>query len=236
MKALLGATALSIAMAMAGAVPAAAADINIYLQDEKGVTFGHGPHGKDRGPHMRGHGTHHGKHHGMYGDGRSRGHHGDGRRGGGYGGDRDEWRHHGDRHGGRMGHGRRMGHLLNLIELYDRDGDGKVTPEEIDATRADRLSSFDRDGNGTLSLEEYEALWLDAMRERMVDRFQSHDDDGDGQVTVEEFSYRTGRLFLWGDRNEDGAISVEDLRRGDGERRMMREGGRQMMRGYRSEE
>lgn len=223
MKALLGASALAVAMVMAGASPAAATDINIYVQGEDGAKVGHGRHGEKGGPHMRGHGRPHGYHHGMmHGDDRGRGRHG--------------YAHHGDGHGGAMGHGRRMGHLLDMIELYDRDGDGKITPEEIDATRADRLTSFDRDGSGTLSLEEYEALWLDAMRERMVDRFQSHDDDGDGQVTVEEFSYRTGRLFLWGDRNEDGAISVEDLRRGDGERRMMREGGRQMMRGYRSEE
>ena len=51
----------------------------------------------------------------------------------------------------------------------------------------DRLAEFDADNDGSLTLEEYQALWLDAMRERMVDRFQAHDDDGDAIVTVEEF-------------------------------------------------
>ncbi len=121
-----------------------------------------------------------------------------------------------------MGHGRGVNRVLELIELYDQDGDDRVTQAEIDEARADRLSEFDSDGNGTLSLQEYEALWLEAMRERMVDRFQSHDDDGDGQVTVEEFSKRTARLVVRRDRNEDGAIDLEDARRGRHGHHMMR--------------
>ena len=120
---------------------------------------------------------------------------------------------------------------MDLIEHYDRNDDGKVTQAEIDQARADRLAEFDSDGDGTLSLQEYEALWLGAMRERMVDHFQSHDDDGDGAVTVEEFSERTRHLVLRGDRNDDGAIGPDDLRRGGrGAHRMHGEWQRQMMR------
>ena len=70
-----------------------------------------------------------------------------------------------------------------------------------------------RDSDGSLSLEEYQALWLDAMRERMVDRFQAHDDDGDGIVTVEEFveSLQLDRPAV--DRNDDGQVTRDDLRR-----------------------
>ena len=53
--------------------------------------------------------------------------------------------------------------------------------------RSSRLAAFDQNNDGRLTLEEYQAMWLDAMRERMVDRFQAHDDDGDAVVTVEEF-------------------------------------------------
>lgn len=212
MKAILGATALCLVMITAGAAPAGAQDINIYVYGEEGATFGRGPHGEGRGPHMRGRGEHHGMH-------RGHGHHGSGRES-----DREEgWAHRGREHGGKMGRGRGMDRVLGLLELYDMDGDDRVTQDEIDKVRADRLAEFDSDGNGVLSLQEYEALWLDAMRERMVDRFQSHDDDGDGQVTVEEFSKRTARLVMRRDRNEDGAIGLEDARRDDRRRHRMRD-------------
>jgi Ca2+-binding EF-hand superfamily protein len=51
------------------------------------------------------------------------------------------------------------------------------------------------------------------MRERMVDQFQAHDDDGDGLVTVEEFGERYGSMVRRLDRNDDGEITQDDLRR-----------------------
>lgn len=138
---------------------------------------------------------HHGMHHAMHGD-----------QGG------MEGRHHGmkGRHGGKHSRVR----MMELIEAYDADGDGSITQAEVDAWRANRLKEFDADGDGTLSLDEYQALWLDAMRERMVDAFQGHDDDGDGKVTVDEFSKRTKRMVLMRDQNDDGALNMQDVRRG----------------------
>lgn len=115
----------------------------------------------------------------------------------------------GQRHGGRGA--RRMHRLEQMVETYDSDGDGRVTQEEVDTYRSERVGRFDSDGDGALTLEEYQALWLDAMRERMVDRFQYHDDDGDGRVTVDEFSSRTGNLVRARDRDGDGAVSYGDL-------------------------
>lgn len=232
MKAVFGATALSLAMIVAGAAPAAADDINIYISGDEDAKVGPGPHGKGRGAEP-GHGTHHRMHHdshygGAHHRGRlDRGRHHDRAKG---------WAHGSGGEGGMKRHGRgmdrvmdrRTDRVMDLVELYDRDGDGKVTQVEIDQARADRLAAFDNDGDGALSLQEYEALWLDAMRARMVDRFQSHDDDGDGSVTVEEFSERTGRMVLRGDRNGDGAISQEDMRRD-----MRRDMHRDMRRGHR---
>jgi Ca2+-binding EF-hand superfamily protein len=154
-------------------------------------------HDDDRGGRERGGG--HDAGHGM------RGHHGEGHHGGGHG------------HGGR---GARL-HFQEMIETYDADGDGSVSQAEVDEWRASRLREFDADGDGQLSLDEYQALWLDAMRERMVDQFQEHDDDGDGQVTVEEFGERTSRMVMMRDRNEDDVLNAEDAGhrgRGDGPR------------------
>lgn len=74
-----------------------------------------------------------------------------------------------------------------MLTTFDTDGDGRVTQAEIDDFRSGRLAKFDTDGNGSLTLSEYEALWLAAMREKMVDRFQDLDADDDGVVTAEEF-------------------------------------------------
>ncbi|NNU81297.1 hypothetical protein HMH01_12700 [Halovulum dunhuangense] len=121
---------------------------------------------------------------------------------GGHGGGHAMGHHDGPRGAGRAGQ--------RLIEAHDGNGDGSVSQEEIDTARADRLARFDTDGNGVLDLAEYEALWLDAMRERMVDRFQAHDDDGDGSVTVAEFGADTSGLVARFDRNGDGVLNAED--------------------------
>ncbi|MEM9230871.1 MAG: calcium-binding protein [Pseudomonadota bacterium] len=115
----------------------------------------------------------------------------------------------------RGGEGRnRAGRMIRFMETFDTNADGDLTQEEIDSTRAERLARFDVNTDGVLTLDEFEALWLDAMRERMVDRFQSHDDDGDGQVTAEEFGDRFANIVTRRDTNGDGVLNADDLRRG----------------------
>ena len=108
------------------------------------------------------------------------------------------------------GHGR---HPLRMLESLDANGDGKLTQGEIDEGRAGRLTEFDRDGDQALTLDEFQALWLDAMRERMVDRFQNLDNDGDAVVTLAEFQEPFSRAVMRMDRNGDGALSFEDMGR-----------------------
>jgi len=100
-----------------------------------------------------------------------------------------------------------------LFERFDVNEDGRITQVEIDEVRQGRLEEFDADGDGNLSLEEYQALWLDAMRERMVDRFQAHDDDGDGLVTAAEFGEPFDRIVSRFDVNDDGELTRDELRR-----------------------
>lgn len=119
-------------------------------------------------------------------------------------------RHHGlGHHGGRA---------MEFFEQFDANGDERLTQAEVDEVRQSRLAEFDQDGDGSLTLEEYQALWLDAMRERMVDRFQAHDDDGDGMVTAEEFGEPFDRLVGRLDANGDGELTPDEIRR-SGERR-----------------
>jgi hypothetical protein len=131
--------------------------------------------------------------------------------------------HGGWHHGPGAGMG---GRGWSMFESFDANGDGKVTQAEVDEVRAQRFAEFDADGDGRLTLEEYQALWLDAMRPRMVDQFQAHDDDGDAGVTLEEFSERYARMVVRLDANGDGEITIEELRErhGDGDRRRSRGG------------
>lgn len=101
-----------------------------------------------------------------------------------------------------------------ILEQYDTNEDGSLTEDEALAARTAQLTEHDADGDGALTIAEYEALWLQAMRERMVDRFQQHDDDGDGAVTVAEFTEELSRMLRRADRNGDGMINSEDMRRG----------------------
>ena len=126
--------------------------------------------------------------------------------------DRGWGRHHGG--GGAPGE--------RLLEAFDANQDGTLTQAEVDQARQAKLAEFDANGDGSLDLEEYQALWLDAMRERMVDQFQDHDDDGDGLVTVEEFGERFSGIVIRLDVDGDGEVTMEEMR----ERAMGRHHGR----------
>ena len=131
----------------------------------------------------------------------------------------DGWgRHHGWGHHG--------GGAMRLFEQFDTNQDGRLTQAEIDQVRQSRLAEFDQDGDGSLSLEEYQALWMDAMRERMVRAFQAHDADGDAMVTAEEFGSPFDRMVSRFDRNGDGELTLDEMRR-RGERRGGRDGDRE---------
>lgn len=122
-----------------------------------------------------------------------------------------EGRHEGRGHGYKMGKHRHGGE--RLFESFDLNDDGKLTQDEVDQTRQERFAKFDTDSDGELSLQEYEALWLDAMRSRMVDRFQNLDDDGDAAVTTEEFVAPFSQLINRMDRDDNGELTRDELRR-----------------------
>jgi Ca2+-binding EF-hand superfamily protein len=114
---------------------------------------------------------------------------------------------------------------MRFFAQFDANQDGRITQAEVDEVRRSRLTEFDQNGDGSLTLEEYQALWLDAMRERMVDQFQAHDDDGDGMVTAEEFGERYDRMVSRLDSDGDGAVTTDEMRRrGDREQDGDRDG------------
>ena len=115
------------------------------------------------------------------------------------------------------------------VDSVDKDGNGQVSWDEhwgkkgasnggpiatdmsaVERKEKAKFASHDQNHDGQLNLEEYQALWLDAMRERMVDQFQQHDDDGDGVVTTEEFGENFANIVDRRDRNDDGVLNADD--------------------------
>jgi Ca2+-binding EF-hand superfamily protein len=88
-------------------------------------------------------------------------------------------------------HGNMMGDDMmggGMMQMFDADGDGTVTPDELRTQLQAKLTENDADGNGSLSIAEFETLHSAMIREMMVDRFQQLDADGDGAVTSEEMT------------------------------------------------
>lgn len=128
-------------------------------------------------------------------------------------------------HGMAQKHGMRG---MQLFERFDVNKDGAVTQVEIDKTRDGMITRFDTDSDGKLSLSEFEGLWLDFMRDRMVDRFQHLDRDGDSVVTAAEFAEPMKNIIARVDENEDGKVTMKELR----ESHKGSRGGRKMRRHY----
>jgi Ca2+-binding EF-hand superfamily protein len=102
--------------------------------------------------------------------------------------------HHG--HKGKTGSNEQAGMMHNrgpemmgmMMQKFDTDGDGTVTPDEMRTQLQAKLTEFDSDGDSTLSIAEFETLHSAMIRETMVDKFQHLDADGDGAVTAEEMT------------------------------------------------
>ncbi|SFC50599.1 EF-hand domain-containing protein [Tropicimonas isoalkanivorans] len=119
----------------------------------------------------------------------------------------------------------------NFLSIWDEDGDGKVTLEELQARRGDAFLSFDDDEDGTLSREEFDALAAArqsgmqrpdgrGMRNpqgRRALRFETMDADGDGSLSQDEYLAAAEAWLQAMDADADGALTESDF--GPGARR-----------------
>ncbi len=102
------------------------------------------------------------------------------------------------------------------FEELDANADGLISPEEMQAKRADRFAQADTDGDGALTPAEMEAratAGAKNLRNRMLDHiFAKRDTDGDGRLTLAEMGEgRTDRLFAATDTDKDGLISQPEF-------------------------
>jgi calcium-binding protein CML len=113
--------------------------------------------------------------------------------------------------------------IEQAFKMIDRDGDGKITREELASllTKVGAeppskeemsllLSEVDRNGDGSISLEEFGAISSafgpPACDSELRDAFDFFDTDHDGRITAEELHNVFGAIG-------DGRCSLEDCRR-----------------------
>jgi len=192
---------------------------------------GRGPGGEFRGPGGRGGPGQPGRRGGPGGDFRGPG--GRGEPGG------PGWRRGPGGQGGPGGPGR-GGLSVERLMALDKDGDGKVTKEELPEPMQRVLQRGDANGDGAIDREEAEELVEQLRRDRpeggaggpggpggegFVERVMKLDRDGDGKVTKDEMpEWMRERILERADANGDGAIDKEEAekmaeqfqRRGDG--------------------
>ncbi|KAL3533650.1 hypothetical protein ACH5RR_007171 [Cinchona calisaya] len=129
------------------------------------------------------------------------------------------------------------------FKMIDKDGDGKITREELEALLSRvgaeppskeelsmLLSEVDRDGDGCISLEEFGAISSafgpPSCDSEMKDAFDFFDTDHDGRITAEELYNVFGvigdgrctledcrRMISGVDKNGDGFVCFEDFSR-----------------------
>lgn len=131
--------------------------------------------------------------------------------------------------------------IEQAFRLIDRDGDGKITRQELEALLirvgaepptpeelSMLLSEVDRDGDGCISLEEFGAISSvflpPACDSELRDAFDFFDTDHDGKITAEELfnvfraigdarcTLEDCRRMISGvDKNQDGFVCFDDF-------------------------
>lgn len=105
--------------------------------------------------------------------------------------------------------------MARMVERYDSNGDGMVSPEEIQAVRAAEFKTADTNQDGVLSLQELQAHKQNKRTEKTNRHFSALDKDNNQQLSVEEFqsSRRAAKnpaaaASLFGLADTDGSNSL----------------------------
>jgi Ca2+-binding EF-hand superfamily protein len=121
---------------------------------------------------------------------------------------------------------------------YDKNGDGRLTADEVPPQMKQMLQGVDQNGDGAIDPQELTAA-ADNMRNRgaggpggrlnggqngvapgagirrgdnrVVGRFMQYDRNGDGRLTAEELPNEATAMLRGADSNQDGAIDASEL-------------------------
>ncbi|HEY7748238.1 MAG TPA: hypothetical protein VH933_06150 [Aestuariivirgaceae bacterium] len=94
----------------------------------------------------------------------------------------------------------------------DGDKDGKLSLVEINSRAEKRIFRLDQDSDGNVSKEEIEQ-WMKKGLERRRDlMLTDYDADRDGKITHQELEGFVAAEFGKADKDQDGAVSLEESR------------------------
>jgi Ca2+-binding EF-hand superfamily protein len=100
----------------------------------------------------------------------------------------------------------------------DRNADGVITMDEVDAYRERLFKEYDLNGDGKVEYEEY--VQAEHLRSAVMpansavavpDEYREMDSDGDTVVTLEEIKAAGSARFKTLDKNGDGKISKDEF-------------------------
>ncbi|MEZ5920930.1 MAG: hypothetical protein R3C60_06215 [Parvularculaceae bacterium] len=92
---------------------------------------------------------------------------------------------------------------------FDKDGDGKISVEELDARQKEFIAKADADGDGFITKDEMKTFREARRAEMQARRFP--DGNGDGVVDASEWNAAMQERFTKLDKNGDGVISQDEM-------------------------
>jgi Ca2+-binding EF-hand superfamily protein len=117
-----------------------------------------------------------------------------------------------------MGAGRGMGPgmgpgggAVRMIEMYDSDGDGKVTKQEFDAGHSLKFDVYDVNNDGKVTREEFQMNFGGRNAQRAQQAFDRLDTNHDGVIGKDEFEDLTEIRFERVDVDKNGVITREEI-------------------------
>lgn len=97
--------------------------------------------------------------------------------------------------------------IQGKMGLFDTNGDGNTTMEEVKTTRAKIFQTTDLNSDGQLTIDELDTARQTRRVQWMLTR---HDTDKNGTVSLEEFNNQVPLWFSRVDNNGDGTVTAQE--------------------------